>query len=194
MLLDFEADSPTRSVRAVSNRVLIRRCGGTTRSVLHLALRVATLYRSVAQSLLHRRTSRHRYATLATFRRPGCTAIQPTLPCAGVRRSATHPCFAKDQPRHPWRGVRCMQLTPVPAFVVSDSPLASLQAGHYGPPRSRCPCFTGGPATGPYRVVRRMRLTNVPAFVAMRLTLWRFSQRSGVGGVYGAVAVAWGFW
>jgi len=143
MLLDFEADSPTRSVRAVSNRVLIRRCGGTTRSVLHLALRVATLYRSVAQSLLHRRTSRH---------------------------------------------------VPVPAFVVSDSPLASLQAGHYGPPRSRCPCFTGGPATGPYRVVRRMRLTNVPAFVAMRLTLWWFSQRSGVGGVYGAVAVAWGFW
>ena len=167
MLLDFEADSPTRSVRAVSNRVLIRRCGGTTRSVLHLALRVATLYRSVAQSLLHRRTSRHRYATLATFRRPGCTAIQPTLPCAGVRRSATHPCFAKDQPRHPWRGVRCMQLTPVPAFVVSDSPLASLRAGRH---------------------------VRVPAFVAMRLTLWWFSQRSGVGGVYGAVAVAWGFW
>jgi len=89
---------------------------GFTRPVVGLALRVATLHRSVAQSLLHRRTSRH---------------------------------------------------VPVPAFVVSDSPLASPRAGRH---------------------------VRVPAFVALRLTLRRFSQRSQIVGVDGAVAVARELW
>jgi hypothetical protein len=67
--------------------------------------------------------------------------------CACVPASAITlrcPCFAKDQPRHPWPGVRCMQLTRALAFVavrLTPAPQA------YQPAR---------PGAG----VRRVRLTH----------------------------------